>query len=76
MYQRWTVSVADTETVKTLSEECGIDAVTARIAAARGLTTPELLNTFLSEDEVDFNPHSLSGITECAKVILSAIDIY
>lgn len=74
MYQRWTVSVADSETVKTLSEECGIDAVTARIAAARGLTTPELLNTFLSEDEVDFNPHSLSGVTECAKVILSAIE--
>ncbi len=74
MYQRWTVSARDTEAEFLLCRELGLDPVTARVAASRGLTTPELFYSFLSDDDINFNPQELTGIKEAAETIRKAID--
>ena len=73
VYRRWTVSKPDSDAERLLCEEFGIEPAAARVAVSRGLTDPESLTSFFSEDSLDFDPLSLDGVKEAADVLLHAV---
>lgn len=73
MYKRWTVSPFDKEAAASLCA-CGYPAAVARVAVSRGLTTPEAVSAFLSDQPPVFDPFSLTGIADAVDRIACALE--
>jgi single-stranded-DNA-specific exonuclease len=73
MPKRWRIQPHDLAAVTGLERSAGVSSIVARLLAARGLTDPAAVKTFLSGSLSDLrDPELLPGVSEAADRILAA----
>ncbi len=75
-FKRWNISQYDKQTAKELMDTCDIDAVSAVLLAARGMTDPEEIHTFFSDDYLYIDPFTLPDMDLAVDRIGRAIDTH
>ena len=72
--KKWKFADIDKETAKMLANECDADEFVALLCTARGCTTPEALEEFISLEPMFESVYDLKDMDKAADTILEAID--
>ncbi len=74
MRKKWKFAEIDKETAKMLANECDADEFVALLCTARGCTTPEALEEFISLEPMFESVYDFRDMDKAADTILEAID--
>ncbi len=72
--RKWKIRKCDKELAAELSERCSLDALTALLLVARGITTPEEADAFLSGEPELIDPFALRDMDRAVERITRAVD--
>lgn len=74
VFKKWKIPVLDKPLANHLAEECGIDPFAALLLSARGFSTPEEIEEFLSDDAPLGDPYELKDMHKAVDRVRLAME--
>lgn len=73
-FKEWKAKSANKELAKEIADECGIDPFIALLCLSRGLSEPEEIDEFLSDELIFSDPFELPDMEKAAEIINTAAE--